>query len=581
LSWLAAVSGLLFLCAPLLWFFPPRGIQAYYYTNPGWRGKPYLEVRDARVSLGRFALKKYNLPTRNFSVTWWGFLRVDRPGQYTFATASDDGSALWVDTQRVVENGGWHANRKRSGSLFLTPGLHEFRVSFFQAAGSYELAVTWARGESAETAIPASHLYPKHYPGVLIFLNRHAGKLWVFFGLVSLILLIARRYASGRAPAWRNLALNTAISLVTVLLMFLLGELAMRFYQSVLLPNKSLQTLLKESEAADISQNKQTYNLKGIVKAAKHADVVYELKSNLRGYFRDKPLSTNSAGMRDREYSTRKPQGVFRIAALGDSSLFGWGVEQEEISVELLENKLNSMDLGTRIEVLNFAVPGYNTAIEAALLERKVLAFAPDLVLINFNSNDFDVPGFMRLPQRKGLWRRSYVLDFIVRSLRSIHGAREQEIVPFGFDQRTINLYQADRLDEDPALPEQFRYMVGTKGFNRAVERLARIAETHDLPIVFFDVISYPGLDENYRENPLRVKQLRMLQQVAQRRHFYFLNTYPHYIAFQQEHPDLAYPRVFMVTDTDSHPSALAHRINCTVLLQYLLDQNLLPGRPR
>jgi len=272
---------------------------------------------------------------------------------------------------------------------------------------------------------------------------------------------------------------------------------------------------------------------------------------------------------------------VFRIAALGDSSLFGWGVEQEEISVELLENKLNSMDLGTRIEVLNFAVPGYNTAIEAALLERKVLAFAPDLVLINFNSNDFDVPGFMRLPQRKGLWRRSYVLDFIVRSLRSIHGAREQEIVPFGFDQRTINLYQADRLDEDPALPEQFRYMVGTKGFNRAVERLARIAETHDLPIVFFDVISYPGLDENYRENPLRVKQLRMLQQVAQRRHFYFLNTYPHYIAFQQEHPDLAYPRVFMVTDTDSHPSALAHRINCTVLLQYLLDQNLLPGRPR
>ena len=75
------------------------------------------------------------------------------------------------------------------------------------------------------------------------------------------------------------------------------------------------------------------------------------------------PFTTNSHGLRDREYAVEKPAGVFRIAVLGSSIDMGWGVGTEETYVNLLEDWLNA----------HAAQPGAVPAVRGAQLRRRRL----------------------------------------------------------------------------------------------------------------------------------------------------------------------------------------------------------------
>jgi hypothetical protein len=54
------------------------------------------------------------------------------------------------------------------------------------------------------------------------------------------------------------------------------------------------------------------------------------------------PVSINSYGLRDREYSVEKPPNVYRIVMLGDSTTLGWGVPEEQTVAKILERELNT-----------------------------------------------------------------------------------------------------------------------------------------------------------------------------------------------------------------------------------------------
>jgi D-alanyl-lipoteichoic acid acyltransferase DltB (MBOAT superfamily) len=96
-------------------------------------------------------------------------------------------------------------------------------------------------------------------------------------------------------------------------------------------------------------------------------------------------LTVNSAGLRDREYTRVKGDGVFRIAVLGQSYVMGSGVDDHETFENILEDQLNAGRAAgaTRIELINFGSPAYSALQQLALLELgKVAEFAPDLVLV-------------------------------------------------------------------------------------------------------------------------------------------------------------------------------------------------------
>ncbi len=98
---------------------------------------------------------------------------------------------------------------------------------------------------------------------------------------------------------------------------------------------------------------------------------------------------TNSIGFQDEEHPQEKPEGVFRILALGDSYTFGSGVPYEQTYLRRLETMLNERTgEHPRVEILKFGIGRYFPEAERLLLEHYGLDYHPDLVLVAFVPND-------------------------------------------------------------------------------------------------------------------------------------------------------------------------------------------------
>lgn len=95
----------------------------------------------------------------------------------------------------------------------------------------------------------------------------------------------------------------------------------------------------------------------------------------------------NAQGMRrDQDVAYQKPEGVRRIISLGDSFTIGYEVDVEQTFSSILESELNAA--GIRTEVLNAGVSGFSTAEQCLYLERELLKYEPDLVVLSFYGND-------------------------------------------------------------------------------------------------------------------------------------------------------------------------------------------------
>lgn len=138
-------------------------------------------------------------------------------------------------------------------------------------------------------------------------------------------------------------------------------------------------------------------SLRALVRANPSDQIIYELKPNQTARFQHVPVTINSFGMRDRELTKEKPAGVYRIAVLGDSYTFGWGVDQEKIFARWMESELTKMaPPGVHPQVLNFGVPGYATFQEVAKFQESGASFSPDAVLVYIVDNDFGLPFFIQ-----------------------------------------------------------------------------------------------------------------------------------------------------------------------------------------
>jgi len=103
---------------------------------------------------------------------------------------------------------------------------------------------------------------------------------------------------------------------------------------------------------------------------------------------RRRSIKTNSIGFRGPEIETKKPEGTFRILVFGDSSSFGWGVNDEESWSALLAETLSADLPNKKIEVGNFAIPGDSSAYGRLLFEHFAPQYESDLVILGFGAND-------------------------------------------------------------------------------------------------------------------------------------------------------------------------------------------------
>jgi hypothetical protein len=235
-------------------------------------------------------------------------------------------------------------------------------------------------------------------------------------------------------------------------------------------------------------------------------------------------LTTNSWGMRDREYERIPPPNTYRIALTGPSFVMGLGVADGEDFEWLLEERLNDENSGNPYagyEILNFAVPGYSAIQNLMVLEQKALDFQPNTI-------------FFMAHQRE----EEAVVKYLADRLSVSADFPYPELIELS--RRAGAEPGATKLETEILLQP-----VGTEILSWTYRRIVEVSQANGiLPVWIF----MPTL-----ENPLREEEITRLKGVAEESGFIVLDLSNAY-----DNQDLD---SLVVAYWDKHPNAKGHRL--------------------
>ena len=135
-------------------------------------------------------------------------------------------------------------------------------------------------------------------------------------------------------------------------------------------------------------------------------------------------VHTSSQGFRDREYAAAKASGSYRVLGVGDSLMFGWGVDEGRDYLSVLERRLEREHPERSWEVINTAVPGYNTVMEG----RPSSQGWPTLPTSGRGSAQRLRPSQFHLGPRPYLSLRTSLMKRFVGEASGVKGGRRQRL---------------------------------------------------------------------------------------------------------------------------------------------------------
>jgi len=119
----------------------------------------------------------------------------------------------------------------------------------------------------------------------------------------------------------------------------------------------------------------------------------HELQRMLKTMHQASPASgkhafrVNSFGCRGDEPEVPAPEGSYRILVLGDDSICGTGVDENETVSAHLQRFL-SKQTKVRLEVINCGIPGYCPLLSWLKFEHDLMKLKPDLVVLHVDMTD-------------------------------------------------------------------------------------------------------------------------------------------------------------------------------------------------
>lgn len=146
-----------------------NGLSVSYYKGTGWKQIPlFSKLSPAK----QWKSNEFFIDTRLtdslqekgnicFGLVFNGYIQIDIPGEYKFYTQSDDGSALYINDRKIVNNDGDHGVKEASGEVTLEAGKHAIRIEFFNANGGYWLDAFYRGPAIGKQLIPANKLFLK------------------------------------------------------------------------------------------------------------------------------------------------------------------------------------------------------------------------------------------------------------------------------------------------------------------------------------------------------------------------------------------------------------------------------------
>jgi len=148
-------------------FLPSRGLFGEYFDTVDLRNRVTTRV-DSVIDLTD---PSWDLappgtgvtPDGGYSIRWTGFVRVDRPGDWTFTTMSNDGVRLFVNRTRLIDNWKTHTEMEDRATIKLpAAGWYPLRLEYFQSDKTMTMQLLFAGPGQVRQIIPATHLSTIH-----------------------------------------------------------------------------------------------------------------------------------------------------------------------------------------------------------------------------------------------------------------------------------------------------------------------------------------------------------------------------------------------------------------------------------
>ncbi len=262
-------------------------------------------------------------------------------------------------------------------------------------------------------------------------------------------------------------------------------------------------------------------------------------------------------GYRELRFGRPAASGVPRVLAVGDSFVFGFGVESAGGTYPaLLEEALSTGPRAVPCEVLNAGRPGADSHREFAVLRELVPEVRPDLVLIGYYVNDCETTAEKRafFGARRVLPVLGDNLERVSRLWRLLEGWLMDLAESAGIEERYVDHLRAQAA---PGTPEWAEH-------EAALRRLLRAAGPATVLVIFplvTDLERYP-LDELHaqvagvaRAEGVPVLDLRDA-----------LSGVP--------------PEALRVAPWDPHLNERGHALAAEATAAFLLERGLVPGAP-
>lgn len=334
---------------------------------------------------------------------------------------------------------------------------------------------------------------------------------------------------------------NSLMVVISVTLTLVLAEIGFRIVGS----QHNAETLELLDREATIPPPDEEATLGQIIRLSANPRLIYEFIPDISVQFIGQPVVINKAGFRGDFIAEDKHPGVRRVVGIGDSVMFGWGVASNESYLSVLEHELASIPEAGRWEIVNTAVPGYNTAMEIEALKDKGLRYHPDVVIVGYTMmNDTSLPNFIREPVNYFSLDRSFLIDFFRNNRFQADAIREV----------AEHERKAQDIEMDPQnVPAQYRDMVGIDAVKNGMLELKALSVEYGFHVVivgdwlpgwFSDEVTALG--------------------------FHTIDSKPVWRRYAMMNNIADLDTAGIISVVDGHPSALAHRATGIALAEHI-----------
>ncbi|MEN7550795.1 PA14 domain-containing protein [Rapidithrix thailandica] len=91
----------------------------------------------------------------NFYMEATGFLNLEEDRKVVLRLVSDDGSRMFINGNKIIHNGGFHALAPKEAEITLKKGRHPFKVEYYQGGGGKAVSLQWKPyGEDEFSVVP-------------------------------------------------------------------------------------------------------------------------------------------------------------------------------------------------------------------------------------------------------------------------------------------------------------------------------------------------------------------------------------------------------------------------------------------